>query len=51
VSVAPPARSPVEKIEADSDRARRFTAEEALRYDLVDHVAASAASLRGPAPH
>ncbi|MGY1692056.1 ATP-dependent Clp protease proteolytic subunit [Geodermatophilus sp. SYSU D01105] len=35
----------VEQIEADSDRDRWFTPEEALRYGLVDHVVARAAAL------
>ncbi|WP_233498699.1 ClpP family protease [Blastococcus sp. TF02A-26] len=42
---------PVEQIEADSDRDRWFTPEEAVRYGLVDHVVASAAALPGPPPY
>ena len=29
---------PVERVEADSDRDRWFTAEEAKEYGLIDHV-------------
>lgn len=39
---------PVEQIEADSDRDRWFTPDEALRYGLVDHVVASAGALPAP---
>ena len=35
----------LEQIEADSDRDRWFTAEEALRYGQIDHVYASAAQI------
>ena len=35
----------VEQIEADSDRDRWFTPEQALRYGLVDHVVARAVAL------
>ncbi|MGY1772144.1 ClpP family protease [Blastococcus sp. SYSU D00813] len=41
---------PVEQIEADSDRDRWFTPDEALRYGLVDHVVASAGALPAPDP-
>jgi ATP-dependent Clp protease protease subunit len=37
---------PVERIEADSDRDRWFTPDEARAYGFVDHVIASTASLR-----
>ncbi|MFI0348934.1 ATP-dependent Clp protease proteolytic subunit [Actinomadura sp. 9N407] len=37
---------PVERIEADSDRDRYYTAEEALAYGFVDHVVTSANDLR-----
>ncbi|MCO1582490.1 ATP-dependent Clp protease proteolytic subunit [Crossiella sp. SN42] len=36
---------PVEKIIADSDRDRWFTAEEAKEYGFIDHVASSASQL------
>ncbi|HEY9408418.1 MAG TPA: ATP-dependent Clp protease proteolytic subunit [Jiangellaceae bacterium] len=36
---------PLEKIEADSDRDRYFTAKEALEYGFVDHVVESAAQV------
>jgi ATP-dependent Clp protease protease subunit len=39
---------PVEQIEADSDRDRWFTPDEALRYGLVDHVVAHVAALPVP---
>ena len=35
----------LDQIEADSDRDRWFTAEEALRYGQIDHVYASAAQI------
>jgi ATP-dependent Clp protease protease subunit len=35
----------LEQIEADSDRDRWFTAEDALRYGQIDHVYASAAQI------
>jgi ATP-dependent Clp protease, protease subunit len=37
---------PLERIEADSDRDRWFTAEEAKEYGFVDHVVASLAGAR-----
>ena len=37
----------VEQIEADSDRDRWFTAQEALDYGFVDHVVAGAAQVPG----
>ncbi|MGY1742586.1 MULTISPECIES: ClpP family protease [unclassified Blastococcus] len=40
---------PVEQIEADSDRDRWFTPDEALRYGLIDHVVASVGALPAPA--
>jgi ATP-dependent Clp protease protease subunit len=40
---------PVERIEADSDRDRWFTAQEALEYGFVDHVISRAAGGVGPA--
>jgi ATP-dependent Clp protease, protease subunit len=41
---------PVEQIEADSDRDRWFTAEEAREYGIVDHVIRSATELTDPGP-
>jgi ATP-dependent Clp protease, protease subunit len=41
---------PVEQIEADSDRDRWFTAEEARDYGIVDHVVRSATELSDPGP-
>jgi ATP-dependent Clp protease protease subunit len=41
---------PVEKIIADSDRDRWFTAEEAREYGFVDHVVTRAAQVPGGAP-
>jgi len=41
---------PVEKIEADSDRDRWFTAEEARDYGIVDHVVRNATELTDPGP-
>jgi ATP-dependent Clp protease protease subunit len=38
---------PVEQVEADSDRDRWFTAEEALSYGFVDHVVRSARQVEG----
>jgi ATP-dependent Clp protease protease subunit len=38
----------LDQIEADSDRDRWFTAEEALRYGQIDHVYASAAQIPSP---
>jgi ATP-dependent Clp protease, protease subunit len=40
---------PVERIEADSDRDRWFTAQEALDYGFVDHVISRASGGVGPA--
>jgi ATP-dependent Clp protease, protease subunit len=40
---------PVERIEADSDRDRWFTAKEALDYGFVDHVISRASGGVGPA--
>ena len=40
---------PVEQIEADSDRDRWFTAEEAKDYGFVDHVVRNAHELPTPA--
>jgi ATP-dependent Clp protease, protease subunit len=40
---------PVERIEADSDRDRWFTASEALEYGFVDHVISRASGGVGPA--
>jgi len=40
---------PVERIEADSDRDRWFTAQEALAYGFVDHVISRASGGVGPA--
>jgi ATP-dependent Clp protease, protease subunit len=41
---------PVEQIEADSDRDRWFTAEEARDYGIVDHVIRSANDVAEPGP-
>ena len=44
---------PVEKVQADSDRDRWFTADEALEYGFVDHVVSRVAQVPGsnsPAP-
>ena len=41
---------PVEQIEADSDRDRWFTAEEAKDYGIVDHVVRNAHELADPGP-
>ncbi|MDR1513733.1 MAG: ATP-dependent Clp protease proteolytic subunit [Propionibacteriaceae bacterium] len=40
----------VEQIEADSDRDRWFTAEEALAYGFIDHVFARASMMASEAP-
>jgi ATP-dependent Clp protease protease subunit len=40
---------PVERVEADSDRDRWFTAQEALEYGFVDHVISRATDGVGPA--
>ncbi len=40
---------PIERIEADSDRDRWFTAQEALEYGFVDHIITSA-SVNGSGP-
>jgi ATP-dependent Clp protease protease subunit len=37
---------PLERIEADADRDRWFTAEEAKEYGFIDHVVASTAHVR-----
>ena len=39
---------PLERIEADSDRDRWFTAEEAKNYGFIDHVIERAASVVQP---
>ncbi len=39
---------PVERISADADRDRWFTAEQALDYGFIDHVVASAAQVGDP---
>jgi ATP-dependent Clp protease protease subunit len=41
---------PIEQIEADSDRDRWFTAEEARDYGIVDHVVRNATELSDPGP-
>ena len=41
----------VEQIEADSDRDRWFTAEEALAYGFIDHVYERAAQIKTDAPN
>jgi len=41
----------VEQIEADSDRDRWFTAEEALAYGFIDHVFASASQIITDSPN
>lgn len=38
---------PIERIEADADRDRWFTATEALEYGFVDHIRASALEITG----
>ena len=38
----------LEQIEADSDRDRWFTAEQAQDYGFIDHVYASAAQIPSP---
>lgn len=43
---------PIEQIEADSDRDRWFTAQEALEYGFIDHVYERAAEIKsGDAPN
>jgi ATP-dependent Clp protease, protease subunit len=42
---------PVEQIEADSDRDRWFTPEQALEYGLIDHVVPSIAALPARVGH
>jgi ATP-dependent Clp protease protease subunit len=41
---------PIERIEADSDRDRWFTADEAKDYGFIDQVITKAADVRAPAP-
>jgi ATP-dependent Clp protease, protease subunit len=41
---------PIERIEADSDRDRWFTAEEALEYGFIDRVITKAVNVSEPAP-
>lgn len=41
----------LEQIEADSDRDRWFTAEEALEYGLIDHVYERASQIKTEAPN
>jgi ATP-dependent Clp protease, protease subunit len=41
---------PIERIEADSDRDRWFTADEALEYGFIDKVLAKVANVADPAP-
>src|SRR6202034_4184901 len=41
---------PLERIEADSDRDRWFTAEEALEYGFIDKVITKAADVSEPSP-
>jgi ATP-dependent Clp protease, protease subunit len=41
---------PIERIEADSDRDRWFTAEEALEYGFIDKVITKAVNVSEPAP-
>jgi ATP-dependent Clp protease, protease subunit len=48
--IAMHAGKPVDQIEADSDRDRWFTAEEAKDYGLVDHVVRNANELADPGP-
>jgi ATP-dependent Clp protease protease subunit len=48
--IAMHAGKPVDQIEADSDRDRWFTAEEAKDYGLVDHVVRNAHELADPGP-
>ena len=42
---------PVEQIEADSDRDRWFTAEQALEYGFIDHVYERASQIQSEAPN
>jgi ATP-dependent Clp protease protease subunit len=41
---------PIERIEADSDRDRWFTADEALAYGFIDQVIERAVDVTEPAP-
>ena len=41
----------VEQIEADSDRDRWFTAEQALEYGFIDHVYERASQIKTEAPN
>ena len=41
----------VEQIEADSDRDRWFTAEQALEYGFIDHVYERASQIHSEAPN
>jgi ATP-dependent Clp protease protease subunit len=41
---------PIERIEADSDRDRWFTADEAKEYGFIDQVITKAADVRAPSP-
>ena len=41
----------VEQIEADSDRDRWFTAEQALEYGFIDHVYERASQINSEAPN
>ena len=43
--------NPVEQIEADSDRDRWFTAQQALEYGFIDHVYTNAAQIADNAPN
>ena len=42
---------PIEQIEADSDRDRWFTAEQALEYGFIDHVYERASQIKSEAPN
>ena len=42
---------PIEQIEADSDRDRWFTAEQALEYGFIDHVFERASQIKSEAPN
>ena len=42
---------PLEQIEADSDRDRWFTAEQALEYGFIDHVYERASQINTEAPN
>ena len=49
--IAQPTGQSVEQIEADSDRDRWFTAEQALEYGFIDHVYERASQINSEAPN